>query len=102
VDRGETLLSYAPGHRLSVVLYLSQEVSPAGQADMADLTRRLVALALRHGGTFYLPYQQHYDRADLERAYPQVGEFFRLKQERDPGLLFMNSLAARYGDELSR
>jgi FAD/FMN-containing dehydrogenase len=102
VERGETLLSYAPGHRLSVVLYLSQEVSPAGHADMADLTRRLVALALRHGGTFYLPYQQHYDRADLERAYPQVGEFFRLKQERDPGLLFMNSLAARYGDELSR
>lgn len=101
VERGETLLSYAPGHRLSVVLYLSQQVSPAGHADMADLTRRLVALALEHGGTFYLPYQQHYDRADLERAYPQVGEFFRLKRERDPGLLFMNSLAVRYGDELS-
>ena len=102
VEKGETLLSYAPEHRLSVVLYLSQEVSSAGHADMADLTHRLVARSLEHGGTFYLPYQQHYSRADLERGYPQVGAFFAFKQERDPGLLFMNSLAARYGDELAR
>ena len=100
VERSETLLTYAPDHRLSVVLYLSQEVSSAGNADMADLTRRLVALVLRHGGTFYLPYQQHYSRADLERGYPQIGSFFALKAERDPGLLFMNSLSQRYGDEL--
>lgn len=102
VEAGESLLSYAPAHRLSVVLYLSQEVSEAGHADMADLTRSLVALSLRHGGTFYLPYQQHYSRADLERAYPQVGAFFALKRERDPGLLLMNSLAARYGDLTTR
>ncbi|MBD3925382.1 FAD-binding oxidoreductase [Nocardioides cavernae] len=101
VERSETLLSYAPDHRLSVVLYLSQEVSSAGHADMADLTRRLVAPALAHGGTFYLPYQQHYSRADLERGYPQIDSFFALKSERDPELLFMNSLAQQYGDELS-
>ena len=102
VEAGDTLLSYAPAHRLSVVLYLSQQVSEAGHADMADLTRRLVALSLRHRGTFYLPYQQHYSRADLELAYPQVGAFFALKRERDPGLLLMNSLAARYGDLTTR
>ena len=77
VEKGDTLLSYAPGHRLSVVLYLSQRVSPEGHADMADLTRRLVARALHHGGTFYLPYQQHYSRADLERAYPGWGSSSR-------------------------
>ena len=100
VERGETLLSYAPGRRLSVVLYLSQEVSPAGHADMEGLTRRLVARTLEHGGTFYLPYQQHYSRADLEQGYPQVGRFFEAKLQHDPGLLFMNSLAETYGDEL--
>ena len=100
VEEGETLLNYAPGHRLSVVLYLSQRVSPGGHADMADLTRRLVASALDHGGTFYLPYQQHYSRTDLERAYPQVKAFFELKKRCDPGLLLMNSLASTYGDEL--
>jgi FAD/FMN-containing dehydrogenase len=97
VERSETLLSYAPEHRLSVVLYLSQRVTPAGHADMADLTRRLVALALAHGGTFYLPYQQHYSRADVERGYPTLDAFFALQQERDPGQLFMNSLALNYG-----
>jgi len=102
VERSDTLLSYAPDHRLSVVLYLSQEVSSSGHGDMADLTRRLVALALEHGGTFYLPYQQHYSRADLERGYPQIDSFFAVKAERDPGLLFMNSLSLRYGDELGR
>jgi FAD/FMN-containing dehydrogenase len=97
VERSDTLLSYAPEHRLSVVLYLSQRVTPAGHADMADLTQRLVALALQHGGTFYLPYQQHYSRADVERGYPTLDTFFALKQERDPGQLFMNSLALNYG-----
>jgi FAD/FMN-containing dehydrogenase len=101
VEASETLLSYAPAHRLSVVLYISQEVSQAGHADMADLTRRLVAHALDHGGTFYLPYQQHYSRADLERGYPRLAEFFARKLAHDPDLLLMNSLASRYGDELA-
>ena len=92
VERSETLLSYAPEHRLSVVLYLSQRVSTAGHADMADLTRRLVALALDHGGTFYLPYQQHYSRAEVDRGYPTIDAFLELKRERDPGERFMNSL----------
>ena len=53
---------------------------------------------LDHGGSFYLPYQQHYTRADLERAYPEVDEFFDLKRAHDPHLLFMNSLYARYAE----
>ena len=85
VEKGETLLSYAPGHRLSVVLYLSQRVTPAGHADMADLTRRLVARALDHDGTFYLPYQQHYSRADSERAYPRWGSSSSSRSSAIPG-----------------
>lgn len=96
VHRGEVMLDYAQGERLSVVLYLSQEVSTGGNRDMADLTRTLVGSALDHGGTFYLPYQQHYTRADLERAYPAIDEFFALKRRHDPGLLFMNSFYSRY------
>ncbi len=92
------LLDYARGERYSLVLYLSQEVSAAGNRDMADLTRSLVGLALAQGGTFYLPYQQHYTRDDLTRAYPRIEEFFALKRRHDPGLLFMNSLYSRYGE----
>jgi hypothetical protein len=77
-------LSYATSHRLSVVLYLSQHVDPAGVEDMASLTRTLIDLALAHGGTFYLPYQQHYTRAQLEAGYPQIDEFFAMKRSYDP------------------
>jgi FAD/FMN-containing dehydrogenase len=89
-------LSYATSHRLSVVLYLSQHVDPAGVEDMATLTRTLIDLALVHGGTFYLPYQQHYTRAQLEAGYPQIDEFFALKRSYDAQLLLNNSFYHRY------
>jgi FAD/FMN-containing dehydrogenase len=98
VHDDEILLDYARGERFSVVLYLSQRVDAAGRRDMADLTEGLVATALDHDGTFYLPYQQHYTRADLERAYPMVDEFFALKARHDPDLLFQNSFSSRYAE----
>lgn len=96
VGTGQVLLDYAPGPRLSVVLYLSQRTTAEGDRDMADLTERLVALALEHGGTFYLPYQQHYTRGELLRAYPDADEFFALKDARDPERLFMNGFYGRF------
>ncbi len=92
----EVLLDYARGDRLSVVLYLSQKVDDRGNRDMAEVSRALIDGALEHGGTFYLPYQQHYTPAQLRAAYPMVEEFFALKRRYDPDLLFMNSFYNRY------
>ena len=97
VHKDEVMLSYAGGERFSLVLYLSQEVSEEGNRDMAGLTRELVDAALEHGGSFYLPYQQHYTRADVERAYPALDAFFALQRQYDPDLLFMNRFYSRYG-----
>ena len=96
VHQEDVLLDYARGERLSVVLYLSQEVSVTGNRDMEQVNRALVDAALRHGGTFFLPYQQHYTRAQLDRAYPMLDDFFALKREHDPDLLFMNGLFGKY------
>jgi FAD/FMN-containing dehydrogenase len=96
VHDDDIMLSYSGGERFSLVLYLSQQVSEHGNQDMADLTRKLVDVALRHGGSFYLPYQQYYTREQLKRAYPQVDAFFALKRKYDPDLLFMNSFYSRY------
>ncbi len=95
----EVLLDYARGDRLSVVLYLSQEVNTQGNRDMAEVNWALIDSALQHGGTFYLPYQQHYTRAQLQAGYPMVEEFFALKRRYDPDLLFMNSFYSRYAQE---
>jgi len=96
VHDSDVLLDYARGDRLSVVLYLSQRISADGNADMAALTRELVEAALQRGGTFYLPYQQHYTRAQVARAYPMLDEFFALKDRYDPEGRFRNSFYDRY------
>lgn len=96
VHREDVILDYAQGERFSVVLYLSQDVSDAGNADMASLTRALVAASLASGGTFYLPYQQHYTRGQVLQAYPRLDEFFEAKRRYDPELRFRNSFYDRF------
>lgn len=96
VHQEDVLLDYAQGERFSVVLYLSQRVSHEASADMADLTRSLVATSLDLGGTFYLPYQQHYTREQVAQAYPRLDEFVAVKRRYDPGLRFQNSFWVRF------
>jgi hypothetical protein len=96
VHQEDIALDYAQGERFSLVLYLSQETTDAGNADMAHLTRTLIAAALDHGGTFYLPYQQHYTRDQVAQAYPGIDDFFATKRRYDPALLFQNNFFARY------
>lgn len=97
VHREDIVLDYAQGERFSLVLYLSQEVSDEGSEDMASLTRALVESSLDLGGTFYLPYQQHYTREQVAQAYPRLEEFFATKRHYDPGQRFQNSFSTRFG-----
>lgn len=78
------------------MLYLSQGVSDEANEEMASLTRSLVTSSLALGGTFYLPYQQHYTREQVAQAYPRLDEFFATKRRYDPGLRFRNSFWLRY------
>ena len=99
VHQEDISLNYAKEDMFSVVLYLNQKVSSAGNEKMARVTRQLIDAAADHGGTFYLPYQLHYSRAQLERAYPEIDSFFALKREYDPTLTFMNQWYDRYADD---
>lgn len=99
IHREEIMLNYAREDMFSVVLYLNQEVSPEGNERMATLTADLIDTAIEHGGTFYLPYQLHYTRDQLERAYPEIGSFFSLKRRYDPDGLFRNHWYDKYADD---
>jgi FAD/FMN-containing dehydrogenase len=81
-----------------VVLYLSQAVTRHGNAEMAAVNRDLIDAAIDQGGTFYLPYQLNYSRAQLRAAYPNIGEFFDMKRQYDPSLRFMNQFYEKYAD----
>jgi FAD/FMN-containing dehydrogenase len=98
VHREDVVLDYAQGERLSVVLFVSQRTTAAGNQDMADLTARLVALSLAEGGTFYLPYQQHYTAEQVRQAYPGFDGFVATKRRFDPDLRLRNSIWDRYAE----
>jgi FAD/FMN-containing dehydrogenase len=97
VHREDTALTYAPTDRiLAVVLYLNQSTDRDGHERMARLTRTLIDACSDVGGRFFLPYQLHYSREQLVRAYPEIDAFFAAKREIDPGGLFTNTFYEKY------
>lgn len=92
-----TALPYAKGDRIAFVLYFNQRLDEADSRALEQATRELIDLAIRHGGTFYLPYQLHYSPEQLRAAYPEVDDFFALKRTYDPIGLFSNAWYEKYG-----
>ncbi len=90
-------LNYAPGEMFSIVLYINQPTSPAGNAHMGEVTRALIDLTIEVGGRFFLPYQLHYTPEQLAQSYPEITEFFAAKGKYDPDGLLTNTFYEKYG-----
>jgi FAD/FMN-containing dehydrogenase len=96
VRKEDNFLTYAPSDdMLAVVLYLNQSTDRDGNTAMADVTRSIVDLCLRSGGRFFLPYQVHYTREQLERSYPQIRAFMAARSEFDPDRLLTSTFAEK-------
>ena len=63
---------------------------------MKKLTNELVDIALKNGGTYYLPYRLHIDKEKMRKTYPKANEFFELKLKYDPNELFSNNFYVHY------
>lgn len=94
----DAFLNYASQRMLAVVLYVNVKTSVKGLSDSSKMTREIIDLALGQEGTFYLPYVLDYDKSQLSRAYPMVGEFFAAKKKYDPSEVFSNKFYSRYSD----
>lgn len=81
---GESFLAWAREDFACVIFNLHVEHSEAGIAAAAQAFRDLIDLALSFGGSFFLTYHRWARRDQIERAYPQFGEFLRLKEKHDP------------------
>jgi FAD/FMN-containing dehydrogenase len=90
-----SLMAWAQEDVFSFVVYYKQRVHPSVQQAVADWTRAMVALALAHGGTYYLPYQLHATQQQFDAAYPQAAAFRTLRQNIG-GRRFSNALWDRY------
>jgi FAD/FMN-containing dehydrogenase len=98
----DNFLNYAPGEMFSIVLYINQPVTAEGSGKMAEVTRELIDLTIDLNGRFFLPYQLYYTPEQLERSYPEIGEFFAAKDVYDPEGIFTNTFYEKYSRLVSK
>jgi FAD/FMN-containing dehydrogenase len=94
----ETMMSYAREDVFAVVLFFSQRPDAAEENAMREATREMIDSALRHDGTYYLPYRLHATPAQFRSAYPKCGAFFAMKAKIDPSRLLQNRWFQTYAE----
>jgi FAD/FMN-containing dehydrogenase len=80
----ETFLAWARERFACVIFNLHTTHSTKGVEESAEEFRELIDIAIRFGGSYYLTYHRFALRAQVERCYPQLRDFLRLKREWDP------------------
>jgi FAD/FMN-containing dehydrogenase len=92
----ETFLPWARQPYACVIFNLHTVHSPEGIQRSADAFRRLIDMAARRGGTYYLTYHRYASRTQVEACYPQFAEFLQLKRKYDPEELFQSDWYRHY------
>jgi len=92
-----TALPYAKQDMFGFVLYFNVGFNDRDNEILKKTTADLIDAAAHAGGTYYLPYQLFYSRAQLLRAYPEADDFFATKKRYDPIGLFSNKFYEKYG-----
>jgi FAD/FMN-containing dehydrogenase len=85
IDRDdESFLPWAKQPFACTIFNLHTVHSPEGLNRSANAFRRLIDMAVRRGGTYYLTYHRYATRNQVETCYPQFAEFLKLKRKYDP------------------
>ncbi len=92
----EAMLSCAPKHCCSLVLYVAVRNNKIAYEQTEDWTRLLIDKALELNGSYYLPYHLLGTQTQLEKAYPYFKTFITLKQVYDPKGMFSNMFYEQY------
>ena len=92
----ESFLAWAKKPYACVTLNVHIEHSTRGLIGAGDRFRRLLDIALRHGGSWYPTYHRHALRRQVDVAFPQFAEFLKLKRKHDPQELFQSDWYRHY------
>ncbi|HVR99716.1 MAG TPA: FAD-binding oxidoreductase [Thermoanaerobaculia bacterium] len=84
----ETFLPWAREPWACVVLNLHVVHTEEARQRAADAFRRLIDLAISHGGSFFLTYHRHATREQIDRCHPRLAEMLLRKLDHDPRELF--------------
>jgi FAD/FMN-containing dehydrogenase len=86
----ESFLAWAKEPYACTIFNLHTRHTPEGIDHSAAAFRRLIDMAVRRGGSWFLTYHTFGTREQLLRCYPQLPEFFRLKRQYDPNERFQS------------
>jgi len=92
----ESFLAWATEPWACVIFNVCTPHTPDGLEHAAEAFRRLIDLAVDHGGKYYLTYHRWARRDQLETCYPQFSEFLRRKRELDPEERFQSDWYRHY------
>ena len=92
----ESFLPWAKQPYACSIFNLHTVHSPEGLERSESAFRRLIDMAVRRGGTYYLTYHRYAARNQVECCYPQFAEFLKLKKEYDPEERFQSDWYRHY------
>jgi FAD/FMN-containing dehydrogenase len=92
----ETFLPWAKQAYACTIFNLHTVHNPEGLQRSADAFRRLIDMAARRGGTYYLTYHRYATRSQVDSCYPQFAEFLQLKRKYDPEERFQSDWYRHY------
>jgi hypothetical protein len=72
------------------------EHSSSGKEHAAATFRRLIDMAIRRDGSYFLTYHKWATRHQIEACYPQIAEFLRHKRQYDPEERFQSDWYRHY------
>jgi hypothetical protein len=77
----ETFLPWAKQSYVCTIFNLHTVHSPDGIQRSADAFRRLINMAARRGGTYYLTYHRYATREQIESCYPRFSAIPPIEKE---------------------
>lgn len=92
----ESFLAWAKEPFACTIFNLHAEHTPQGLRRVGDAFRRLIAMAIRRGGSYFLTYHREATREQVEACYPQFQSFLAKKRQHDPGEIFQSDWYAHY------
>jgi FAD/FMN-containing dehydrogenase len=92
----ESFLAWATQPYACIIFNLHTVHTPDGLERAGQAFRDLIDLGMKRGGRYYLTYHRHARRDQVERCYPQMAEFLRLKRKYDPRELFQSTWYQHY------
>ncbi|HEY1939053.1 MAG TPA: FAD-binding oxidoreductase [Candidatus Angelobacter sp.] len=92
----ESFLPWAKQSYACTIFNLHTEHTPEGVARSAEAFRRLIDMAARRNGTYYLTYHRYAHRDQVLACYPQFPRFLQLKRKHDSAERFQSDWYRHY------